>query len=101
MKAFTEKNKKKKLLVYEIPLLVESKLMRNFNLVWFVSSKKKIRLKRYIKRKGKKEKTTFLMLDKRQINQKRKMKYSDKIIYNNYSIEKLKKSVKLLVSKYE
>ena len=41
------------------------------------------------------------MLDKRQINQKRKMKYSDKIIYNNYSIEKLKKSVKLLVSKYE
>ena len=101
MKAFTEKNKKKKLLVYEIPLLVESKLMRNFNLVWFVSKKKKIRLKRYIKRKGKKEKTTFLMLDKRQINQKRKMKYSDKIIYNNYSIEKLKKNVKLLVSKYE
>ena len=61
MKAFTEKNKKKKLLVYEIPLLVESNLMRNFNLVWFVSAKKKIRLKRYIKRKGKKEKTTFLM----------------------------------------
>ena len=91
MKAFTEKNKKKKLLVYEIPLLVESKLMRNFNLVWFVSSKKKIRLKRYINKGGGKK--MFMFLNNRQIKNSKKIRYADYVIINNKSLKHLKNQI--------
>ena len=37
MRDFTSKNRKKKLLFYEIPLLVESKLTKYFNLVIFIN----------------------------------------------------------------
>ena len=41
MKEFTFKNKNKKILFYEIPLLIESKLMSLFNTIIFIKSKKK------------------------------------------------------------
>jgi len=47
MKKFTNKNKEKKLLFYEIPLLIESKLMKYFNIIIFVKAKKKLRLKNH------------------------------------------------------
>ena len=37
---FTFKNKNKKLLFYEIPLLIESKLMKYFNVIVFIKAKK-------------------------------------------------------------
>jgi len=40
MKKFTNKNKDKKILFYEIPLLIESKLMKYFNIIIFVKAKK-------------------------------------------------------------
>ena len=49
MKKFTFKNRNKKILFYEIPLLIESKLMKFFNIIIFIKSKKKLRLKRYKK----------------------------------------------------
>ena len=45
MKKFTFKNKNKKILFYEIPLLIESKLMKFFDLIIFIKSKKKQDLK--------------------------------------------------------
>ena len=47
MKAFTFRNKNKKLLFYEIPLLIESKLMKYFNVIIFIKANKKTRLKRF------------------------------------------------------
>ena len=45
MKKFTKKNKNQKTLFYEIPLLIESKLMKYFDIIIFIKTKKKIRLK--------------------------------------------------------
>ena len=39
MKNFSSKNKNKKLLFYEIPLLIESKLMKHFNLIVFIKKR--------------------------------------------------------------
>ena len=46
MKLFTNKYKNKKILFYEIPLLVESKLMKYFNIIIFIKSKKKNKVKK-------------------------------------------------------
>ena len=74
--------------------------MRNFDTIWFVCAKKKIRLKRYIqKRKG--LKSIFFILDKRQMSVKKKIKHSNKVIYNNGSLKKLKKDVSFLIKDYE
>ena len=55
MKKFTSKNKNKKILFYEIPLLIESKLMKYFNVIIFIKAKKKLRLKRFKSKKGDKK----------------------------------------------
>ena len=40
MRSFTSQNKNKSFLFYEIPLLIESKLMKYFNVVIFIKAKK-------------------------------------------------------------
>ena len=42
MKKFTYNNKNKKLLFYEIPLLIENNLMKFFDLIIFIKAKKKL-----------------------------------------------------------
>ena len=42
MKKFTKKYENKKLLFYEIPLLIESKLMKYFNLIIFIKAKRSL-----------------------------------------------------------
>ena len=98
MKEFMKKNKKKKILVFEIPLLIESKLMSNFDIILLISSNKKLRLQRYLKKGGKKE--IFIALSLNQIPQARKNKFCDYKITNNKSIDILKKDVKVFINKY-
>ena len=66
MKEFIIKNKKKRLIFFEIPLLIESKLMKNFDLIIFIKSNKEVRLKRF-KRKGGSKKL-FDILNNRQLS---------------------------------
>ena len=47
---FTKKNRGKKFLIFEIPLLIESKQMQSYDKIIFVNSRKDLRLKRYLKR---------------------------------------------------
>ena len=94
LRNFIKKNKNKEILIFEIPLLIESRLMKTFTKVVFVNSKKKTRLKRYLK-KGKNKKT-FNFLDKRQLPPVKKIKFSDYVINNNNSLEFLKKNVKII-----
>ena len=96
LRNFVKKNKNKEILIFEIPLLIESRLMKNFNKIVFVNSKKKIRLKRYLKRG--KNKKNFDLLDKRQLTPVKKIKFSDYVINNNNSLEFLKKNVKIIKS---
>ena len=66
MLIFLKKNKKR-ISILEIPLLIESKLNTHFDKLIFVNANKKLRLKRYLKRKGDKKK--FILLNKRKLLQ--------------------------------
>ena len=91
MQEFHKKNIKKEIIFFEIPLLIESKLMSFFDYIILVAAPKKNRLKRYIKNGGKKR--MFYLLDKNQVPAKKKIKYCDYLIVNNKSKNYLKKKV--------
>ena len=99
IKIFIKKNKKKKFIFFEIPLLIESKLMKDYDVIIFINSKKKIRLKRYLKRG--RDKKIFNLLDKRQLPPSKKIKFCDYVINNNNNLKKLKKTIKSIRIKYE
>ena len=97
MTNFIRKNKGKKIIILEIPLLVESKLMKYFDIIIFISSNKKKRLSRYLKNGG--NKNVFLALDKRQIKDKIKKKYCDYTIVNNDTFALLNRKIINIIRK--
>ena len=97
IRIFSSKNKKKKLLIFEIPLLVESKLMKNYDKIIFVNSRKDLRLKRYLKRKNNEK--IFNVLNKRQLPPAKKIKFCDYVINNNGSLKLLKKNIENIMNK--
>ena len=99
MRKFTFKNKNKKLLFYEIPLLIESKLMNLFDVIIFVKSKKKTRLKRFKSKKG--SKILFDFLNSHQMEQKKKIKFCDYVVVNEKNINILKKNLSSIIGNYE
>ena len=99
MKKFTKKNKQKKLLFFEIPLLVESKLMDYFNALIFIKSKKSLRIKRF-KAKGGNEKL-FKVLNSKQLSDKKKLKYCDHLVVNEKNKTILKKQLLNIIKLYE
>jgi len=97
LRNFVKRNKGKKFIFFEIPLLIENKLMKNYNKIVFVNSRKALRLKRYLKR-GKNRKI-FNLLDKRQLPPVKKIRFCDYVINNNSSLKNLKKYVKIVQNK--
>ena len=97
LRGFVKRNKKKEFIIFEIPLLIESKLMKNYDKIIFVNSKKALRIKRYMK-KGK-SREIFNLLDKRQLQPVKKIKFCDYVINNNSSLKNLKKNVKIIQNK--
>ena len=97
MGAFIKKKKNNKITIFEIPLLIESKLTRYFDFIVFVGAKKNIRLRRYIAKGGNKK--IFTILEKRQEKPSKKIKISDHVIYNNKSIKNLKRNIKMVLNK--
>ena len=98
MLIFLKKNKKR-ISILEIPLLIESKLNTHFDKLIFVNANKKLRLKRYLKKKG--DKKTFILLNKRQLLPNLKKKICDFTFNNNYSLAILTKNVKKFMKNYE
>jgi dephospho-CoA kinase len=90
---------KKKILILEIPLLIENKLNKYFDKIIFVDARKKLRLKRYLKQN--KDQKIFETLNKKQLSSAVKKRACDLIINNNYSLTILKKNVKKFIEKYE
>ena len=96
MNIFIKKNKKKKLIVLDIPLLLENKINRKKDILIFVESKKGEILKRLKKRKN---------FDKQIINKFRKIqlpldykkKKSEFIIKNNFTKRFIKKQIKYIL----
>jgi dephospho-CoA kinase len=99
MHTFSKKNKSQKLLFFEIPLLVESKLLKHFDVVIFIKSKKGARLKRYMSKKG--NANLFHLLDSQQMKDSIKMKFCDYIVVNNSSLNVLKRNLLNIIKFYE
>ncbi len=64
--------KKGKIKIFEIPLLIENKLNKYFDLIVNIAAKKELRLRRYLRRGGNKK--IFTILDNRQFKNKKKNK---------------------------
>tara|TARA_A100001011_G_C14286083_1_gene833804 strand:- start:1532 stop:2098 length:567 start_codon:yes stop_codon:yes gene_type:complete len=96
---FLRRNKDKQFLFLEIPLLIESKLTKYFDIIIFIKSKKNLRLKRF-KLKNKNIKL-FSLLDRYQLKDTRKMKFCDHIVVNNKSLTILKKNLLNIIRHYE
>ena len=99
MKKFIKLNKKNEFIFLEIPLLVESKLMKYFDIIIFIKTKKSLRLKRFISKGGNKK--LFNLLNKKQLSDKKKAKYCDHIIVNEKDLKFLKKNLLDILSIYE
>ena len=97
MKSFVLKNKKKKLIILDIPLLLENKINdKNFILI-FVQSKRTEILKRLKKRKNYNQKILKLFKDI-QLPLDYKKKKSQFIIKNNFSKKSAKRSIKKILN---
>ena len=84
----------------EVPLLIESKLMKLFDIIFFIKAKKRIRLQRFLSKKGEK-KEIFNILNKKQLGDNVKIKYSDHVIVNEKKFSILKKNLLDIFKKYE
>ena len=76
----------------EIPLLIESNLMKIFDTIIFIKAKKSIRLKRFIKKGG--DKRIFNILNNKQLSDVKKVIFSDIIVANDGNIKIFKKNLK-------
>ena len=83
------KKSKKKLIIFEAPILFETKLESFFNLTLCIFADDKIRIKRALKRKI--TKTEFLKRNKTQILLSKKAMLSDIVIDNNGNTKKSKR----------
>ena len=95
---FSKKNKNKKFLFFEIPLLIESKLTKYFDVIIFIKSKNNLRLKRYISQGGSAE--LFSLLNRHQLKDTKKMKFCDHVVVNNKSLVILKKKLSNIINLY-
>jgi len=98
MDKFIKKNKKNKIIVLDVPLLLENKITNKNNILIFVEAKKKDIIKNLKKRKNYNLKI-MKILKKFQLPLNYKKKKSDFVIKNNFKIGPVKKSVKLLKKK--
>tara|TARA_B100001093_G_C26443052_1_gene848952 strand:+ start:81 stop:647 length:567 start_codon:yes stop_codon:yes gene_type:complete len=96
---FFKKNRKKKILFLEIPLLIESKLTKYFDKIIFIKASKGIRLNRYKSNGGKEN--LFVRLNAKQLLDTKKMKLCDYVVVNNKSLAILKKNILNIIKKYE
>ena len=99
MNKFTQKHKKKQFIFFEVPLLIESRLMKRFDVIFFIKAKRKIRFKRFKLKGG--EKKVFNLLDKRQLSDEKKNKHCDYVIVNEKNLKILKKKLLDIFKKYE
>ena len=98
MKLFLEKNKNKKFVVLDVPLLLESKLNKKGDVLIFVNSKKTDILKKIKKRKNFNKKL-FNKFKKIQFSPRYKMKKSHFIIKNDFTKKTINSNIKDILKK--
>ena len=95
MNNFIKKNRNKKFVVLDIPLLIENKLNRKNDILIFVDAKKKEIKKRLKKRHN----ISVEILKKFQLPIEFKKKKADFIVKNNFRNNSVKKNVKRVLGK--
>ena len=95
MKLFLNKNKKSKIIILDIPLLIENKLYNKKDILIFVKSKQNNVINRLKKRKNYNKKI-LLNLRKNQANLSKKRKLANYIIDNNFSPNIMRKKINSL-----
>ena len=95
---FFKKNNRKKMVVLDIPLLVENKLYdKNFYLIFVHSNKNEINKR--LKKRPFYNKKIIDSLRKSQRSLAYKKKISDFVIKNNFKLQSLKKNIKIIKRK--
>ena len=95
MKKFINKNKKRSMIIFDIPLFIENNLNKKEDIIIFVNSKSSKVLERLKKRPNFNEKL-IRSLKESQVMLSKKRKLSNYVINNNFSINVMKKKVKLI-----
>ena len=98
MNSFLKKNKNKKFVILDIPLLLENKINSKKDILVFVESKKNDIQKRLRKRKGFNIKL-FNKFKKIQFKLEFKKRKSHHIIKNSFKVKPVKKEIKKILSK--
>ena len=98
LKFFIKKNKNKKVIILDIPLLLENKINNKKDILIFVDSKKKDIEKRLIKRKNFNRKL-FNRFKKIQFSTLYKKRKSHFIIKNDFKKQSVKKEIKNILKK--
>jgi len=98
MNNFIIKNKKKKIIILDIPLLLENKINNKNYIIIFIHAKKENIIKNLRKRKNYNLKIINI-LKKFQLPLKIKKKKSDYIIKNDFREQSIKKNVRILKNK--
>ena len=99
MRKFIQKYRNRKVIFLEIPLLIESNLMKNFDIIIFIKAKKQIRLRRFISKGG--DKKFFEILNDKQYSDLKKSNNCDFVVVNEKNLKILKKNLSLIIAKYE
>ena len=98
MKLFLNKNKKNKIIVLDIPLLIENKLYNKRDILIFVKSNQNKVINRLKKRKNYNKKI-LINLRKNQTDLLEKKKLANYIVDNNFSPNIMRKKIKALKNK--
>ncbi len=98
MKKFLKKNRNKKIVVLDVPLLLENKINKKGDVLIFVKSKNREILRRLKKRNNFNYKL-FKKFKKIQLPLEYKIKKSNFIIKNNFTKNSIKKDIKNILSK--
>ena len=98
MKIFLKKNKNKKIVILDIPLLLENKINKKNDILVFVESKKEDILKR-LKKRDNFNKKLLHKFKKIQLSLAYKKKKSQFIIKNNFTNKSVKKGIKAILKK--
>jgi len=98
MNNFIKKNKSKKFVILDIPLLIENKINKKNDILIFVDAKKK-EIKKRLKKRSNFNVKIAKKFKKLQLPIELKKKKSDFIIKNNFKNKSVKKNVKKVIKK--
>ena len=98
MKVFLKKNKKNKMVVLDIPLLIENKLNKKDDILLFIDSKKNEILKR-LKKRANFDAKVLKSLKENQMILLKKRKLANYVVDNNFTKTIMKKKINSLKKK--